>query len=251
MSRVLLLAAVLAVLVPVPCDDARGELLGPGRYRGWVMKDRWGGLHLANGVYLLALDDGAAKKAKPFVGKPVAVDVDERGVAGMEPLEIRDVAGITTIPAGHPKLEVHLSVGVDRLKPAAEQRLALTVKYEGRKPLEFQLRDLVILVRRRGAPLKMSARNVMTQDRRGALWTTGGLSMRVIEPERLHENRAVFRAPGGRLAVKGPFVYTTELIGRFPPGKYDVWAALGGVNFSGAPDGRSTMLPFEVQPKKR
>jgi hypothetical protein len=253
MARPLLFVAALAplLLAPGPSGPARAEMLGPGTYRGWVVEDRWGTTHLANGVYLLPLERPAAEKARRFTGMPVSVDVAEIGSS--TPLEhsIARIGSIERTDPAHRSLEVDLVPGETRLAGGESQRLEVRVRYAGEGPLEFRLEDLAVLVRRRGPPLPESAWSQPARDDRGTPWSSGGWSMLVLELHRRHENRAVYRAPGGRVVANGPFRYGTELVATFPPGEYEAWAILGDRNFSKAPDGRSALVPFDVVAKPR
>lgn len=185
------------------------EPLGPGSYRGWVSLDRWGELQLANGVYLLPVAKESQPALRPHLGHPVDVDVTRMEQPNDFDALIATVGGVKpATPVHDGNLKLALTQG--RGKKGAT-RFEVRLQYDGNEPVELRLRDLRVLLRRRGPPCRLDEDYADAADAHGTRWGEGGMSTRVLVDERLHENLQVFRAPGGDLEARGPFTYTTAL----------------------------------------
>jgi hypothetical protein len=232
------------VAVAVLGPPIAAERLLPGSYRGWIREDRWGEMQLANGVYLLPVAKDAQPALRPHLGRPVDV-----AVTRIDQVTDFDgsIAAVGAVKAAEPVHGGKLRLALHHRGGEKGVTLEARLEYEGSEPLEIRLRDLRVLLRRRGPPCRLDDAAADAVDDRGTRWGEGGRSTRVLADGRLHEHLQVFRAPGGVLEARGPFAYTAVLEARLPPGEYEAWAVAGDANYSGPPDARSGFVPFDVR----
>jgi len=214
-----------AVLFLLAATVAAEEIF-PGEYMGWILKDRWGGYHLFNGAYRLHIDDKAAEKVSPFVGRPVKLVLTSfRTTLHSEENDV--ITGIGKIKAVKPDFPFAVSVWPTRsVHLGGRQRFQIEVRYEGKEPVTFRRDWLALMILRRATPEERKERRVRT----------------VIVQERNSLNSWYWRSlrdsleqstlDSGTLTAKGPFTYEIEVGRRFPAGEYEVWAAYGDGNFN-------------------
>ncbi|MGA2144590.1 MAG: hypothetical protein ABSH49_06485 [Bryobacteraceae bacterium] len=70
----LLLTLLLALLLLNPCFSG---ILGPGKYNGVVIFDRWDGCHLYTGVFEMEISEKVKELLRPYRGKAVLIDAQE------------------------------------------------------------------------------------------------------------------------------------------------------------------------------
>jgi hypothetical protein len=74
--KALLVVSVALLLPPIPSSSA---ILGPGKYNGVLILDRWDGCHLYTGVFQIEISEKAASNAKAkrelgFAPRPLKFD---------------------------------------------------------------------------------------------------------------------------------------------------------------------------------
>lgn len=264
--RLLLPASLLAlVLLAVPAPNpASAELIGPGSYHGWIVKDRWGEVALVQGVYRLVMAGEAKTKALEWLGKSVTVEVTKVGESGgdLDP-QITEVSSIKAVRPKHDGV-MRIELQQPEIDPPIlhQQHFDVYVRYTGTERFRLQCKRVKVIVRRRGPPINLGKVELLkgekdiwtcleAQDRQETPWGRAGASMDALEADKRIEQSLVLRAPGGEFESAGAFTFHADLMFELPPGEYEFVALLGDDNYSHAPTPRSRVTSFDVVKPKR
>ena len=73
MKSVLVLSVAL-LFAPIPSHSG---ILGPGKYNGVVIFDRWDGCHLYTGIHQMEISEKVKESLRPYQGKAILIDAQE------------------------------------------------------------------------------------------------------------------------------------------------------------------------------
>ncbi len=263
--RLLLLACLaLTAHSVMPAPDANAELIGPGTYQGWIVKDRWGEVALVQGVHRLVMSGDAKTKALEWLGKSVTVEVTK--VGGSRGDFDPQITEVSSIKAARPKHDGVMRIVLQQpeIDPPVphQQHFDVYVRYTGKERFRLQCKRVKVIVRRRGPPINLGKVELLkgekdiwtcleAKDKHETPWVRAGASMDALEIDKRIEQSLVLRAPGGEFEGTGAFTYRADLMFELPPGEYEFVALLGDDNYSHAPTPRSRVTSFDVVKPKR
>ena len=264
MQRLLPACVVLTILAAAPAPRATAELLGPGTYQGWVVKDRWGDVALVQGVHRLVLRGQAKTKALEWLDRSVTVEVTKVGATdGGLDAHITEVSSIKATKPKHAGV-LRIELQQPEIDPPIphQQHFDVYVRYAGKEHFRLPCKRVKVIVRRRGAPINLGKVELLkeekdiwtcleAQDEHKTPWVRAGASMNVLEADKRIEQSLVLRAPGGDFESTGAFTYHTDLMFELPPGEYEFVALLGDDNYGHAPTPRSRVTNFDVVKRER
>ncbi len=73
-SAISAFSCLALMLANVPCE---AELIGPGKYSGIVVFDRWDGCILYSGIHVMYVSEKVKEHLRPYIGKPVQIDATD------------------------------------------------------------------------------------------------------------------------------------------------------------------------------
>jgi len=250
--RFVVAAAVLALSAGL----CRAEHVGPGKYSGVVIFDRWGGCIFYRGVYVLYISEAIKGELKGEAGKCIQVDATQVGQV-MNPGEA--VIKKLTVLGPAPPIPPSVPEGVKLVvAPAFDDGHApeFTIRVENgtQQPILLHMDDL--------GPTVLGKREIKNDARR-FFDVLDGESQAIITNQSLwtvpgDQPRRKIKGGNWQWEIKQPLDYTVRTTLRpteafevrisfkLPAGEYEFLAGYGG-NFSTGQCIASNLLAFDVK----